>query len=233
MVTERCGILWLHSSLCSKKPKWAKPDQLLQIQIQHDTCWQCWGEMWKRNHLFCMLVLVQKKWKFSGRNHSFLWVSWWSSWSADHAPIDNLCDFNYCIRTCLWFAVFPPKLFLHKVNMMLMLSLLFLSVWFSWAGYMGFIYSHVSINIISVKWIALILASALVTHAPYRYNCCADHQNVIWVWKKYLVTKQRDSFYMTFVSNSISVWRMVWYQKVSWQILDLWLRSRSKNLCTD
>lgn len=136
-----------------------------RFSYKHDTFWQCWGETWKCNQLFCMLIPVQKKCKCSGRNHSILCVSWCSSWSADHASIGSLWDFNSCIRTYLHFAVFPPKLFLHKVNTMLLLSLLFLSVWFSWSGCTGFIYSHVSINIISVKWLALILASELVTRS--------------------------------------------------------------------
>lgn len=170
----------------------AKSDHLLQIQIRPQV-----------SHILTVqrkvtgvqpLLFQAVSCNYSGRNSSSLWVRWWSSWSAHHTCINSLCDFNFCVRTCLGFAALSPRHIpqseydIHPVTPFSLIQLsrtcriyLFMSPW-----------------TISVEPVALILASALISHSPYRCillclsSSCGE--------KTYLVTKKRE------LLHDICVW---------------------------
>lgn len=123
-------------------------------------------------------------------NYRSLWVRWWSSWSIDHECINSLCDFSLCVRTCLGFAAFSPRYIpqseydIHAVTPF-SFSLLQLSKTYR-------IYLLMSPLTISVEPVALILASALISHSPYRCillclsSKCYHHvgEKPIWLQRK-------------------------------------------------
>lgn len=133
----------------------------------------------------------------------------------NHACINSLCDFNFCVRTCLGFAAFswrhiPQSEYdIHPVTPF-SFSLIQLSRTYR-------IYLFMSPWTISLEPVALILASALISHSPYRCTLLCLSSSC---GKKPIWLQRRERFYMTFVSDNVSVRKMVWNQKVSLQILD-------------
>lgn len=112
----------------AKKPR-SGPSQTsccrCRSSYKHDTSWEVLRWAVEMQPPLLHAGSWAKEMQVLNSNQSILRVSWWSSWSADHARIDSLCDFNPCVRTYLQFAAFPPKLFPHKVSNTLMLSHLF------------------------------------------------------------------------------------------------------------